>query len=95
MAVTTQEVQKIASLARLAMSEQDAAALAPELNKILGFVEQLEEVDTSSVAPMAAVIPNTLRLREDAVTDGNVREKVLANAPARQGGFFGVPKVIE
>lgn len=95
MAVTTQEVQKIASLARLAMSEQDAAALAPELNKILGFVEQLEEVDTSSVAPMAAVIPNTLRLREDAVTDGDVREKVLANAPARQGGFFGVPKVIE
>ena len=95
MAVTTQEVQKIASLARLAMSEQGAAALAPELNKILGFVEQLEEVDTSSVAPMAAVIPNTLRLREDAVTDGNVREKVLANAPARQGGFFGVPKVIE
>lgn len=95
MAVTTIEVQKIASLARLAMSEQDAAALAPELNKILGFVEQLEEVDTSSVAPMAAVIPNTLRLREDAVTDGDVREKVLANAPARQGGFFGVPKVIE
>lgn len=95
MAVTTQEVQKIARLARLAMSEEDAAALAPELNKILGFVEQLEEVDTSSVAPMAAVIPNTLRLREDAVTDGDVREKVLANAPARQDGFFGVPKVIE
>ena len=95
MAVTTQEVQKIARLARIAMSEEDAAALAPELNKILGFVEQLEEVDTSSVAPMAAVIPNTLRLREDAVTDGDVREKVLANAPARQDGFFGVPKVIE
>ena len=95
MAVTTQEVQKIARLARIAMSEDDAAALAPELNKILGFVEQLEEVDTSSVAPMAAVIPNTLRLREDAVTDGDVREKVLANAPARQDGFFGVPKVIE
>ena len=95
MAVTTQEVQKIAKLARIAMSEDDAAALAPELNAILGFVEQLEEVDTSSVAPMAAVIPNTLRLREDAVTDGDVREKVLANAPARQGGFFGVPKVIE
>ncbi len=95
MAVTTQEVQKIARLARIAMSEEDAAALAPELNKILGFVEQLEEVDTSSVAPMAAVIPNTLRLREDVVTDGNVREKALANAPARQGAFFGVPKVIE
>ena len=95
MAVTTQEVQKIARLARIAMSEQDAEALAPEINKILGFAEQLEEVDTSSVAPMAAVIPNTLRLREDAVTDGDVREKVLANAPARQGGFFGVPKVIE
>ena len=95
MAVTTQDVQKIARLARIAMSEDDAAALAPELNKILGFVEQLEEVDTSSVAPMAAVIPNTLRLRDDAVTDGDVREKVLANAPARQDGFFGVPKVIE
>ncbi len=95
MAVTTQDVQKIARLARIAMSEEDAAALAPELNKILGFVEQLEEVDTSSVAPMAAVIPNTTRMRDDVVTDGDVREKVLANAPARQDGFFGVPKVIE
>ena len=95
MSVEPEQVQKIASLARLAMSAEQAAALAPELNTILGFVEQLAEVDTSAVAPMAAVIPNTLRLRDDVVNDGNVRDAVLSNAPAAMYGFFGVPKVIE
>ena len=95
MSVEPEQVQKIASLARLAMSAEQAAALAPELNTILGFVEQLAEVDTSAVAPMAAVIPNTLRLRDDVVNDGNVRDAVLSNAPAAMDGFFGVPKVIE
>ena len=95
MAVTIEEVQKIARLARLAMSEEEVARLAPELNNILGFVEQLGEVDTSEVEPTAAVIANVLRLREDKVTDGDRRADILANAPVSEEGFFGVPKVIE
>lgn len=88
-------VRKVASLARIAISDDDAERLVPELNNILGWVEQLGEVDVSGVEPMTAVIPNTLRLREDAVTDGNVRDAVLANAKQAEHGFFAVPKVIE
>lgn len=95
MSVDRQQVEKIASLARISVTSEEVDALVPELNKILGMVEQLGEVDTSNVEPMTAVIPNTLRLREDAVTDGDVRDKVIANAPAPEHGFFGVPKVIE
>ena len=95
MSVDHATVKKIASLARLAISDAEVEALAPELNKILGFVEQLGEVNVSGVEPMTAVIPNKLRLREDVVTDGNVRQKVLANAPQAEHGFFAVPKVIE
>lgn len=95
MSVDSDTVRKIAKLSRIAVSEAQVAAMVPELNNILGWIEQLGEVDTSGVAPMTAVIPNTLRLRDDVVTDGGVRDAVLANAPAREGGFFGVPKVIE
>lgn len=95
MSVDLNTVKKIASLARLAVNESEAEALVPELNGILHWVEQLGEVDVTGVAPMTAVIPNQLRLREDAVTDGNVRDKVLANAPQAEHGFFAVPKVIE
>jgi len=95
MSVDLPTVKKIASLARIAMSEDEAEALVPELNNILGWIEQLGEVDVTGVEPMTAVIPNTLRLREDVVTDGGVRDAVLANAPAPEHGFFGVPKVIE
>jgi aspartyl-tRNA(Asn)/glutamyl-tRNA(Gln) amidotransferase subunit C len=95
MSVDHATVKKIASLARLAISDAEADALVPELNNILGFVEQLGEVDVTGVEPMTAVIPNKLRLREDVVTDGNVRDKVLANAPQAEHGFFAVPKVIE
>jgi len=95
MSIDTATVKKIASLARIAMSEAEAEAMVPELNNILGWIEQLGEVDTSAVQPMTAVIPNTLRLRADVVTDGNVRDKVLANAPRAEHGFFAVPKVIE
>lgn len=95
MSVDLNTVKKIASLARLAVSEAEAEALVPELNNILHWVEQLGEVDVSGVAPMTAVIPNELRLRKDEVTDGNVRDKVLANAPQAEHGFFAVPKVIE
>ena len=95
MSVDTATVRHIARLARIAMSDGEAEALVPELNNILGWVEQLQEVDVSGVEPMTAVIPNQLRLRADEVTDGGVREKVLANAPVAEHGFFAVPKVIE
>jgi aspartyl-tRNA(Asn)/glutamyl-tRNA(Gln) amidotransferase subunit C len=95
MSVDSATVRKIASLARIAVSDAEADALVPELNTILGLVEQLGEVDTSGVAPLAAVIPNHLRLRDDVVTDGNIRDRVLKNAPQAEHGFFAVPKVIE
>jgi len=95
MSVDSKTVKKIASLARIAMTDAEVEAMVPEFNGILGWVDQLGEVDVTGVEPMTAVIPNTLRLREDVVTDGNIRDKVLANAPAAEHGFFGVPKVIE
>ena len=95
MSVDTKTVRHIARLARIAVSDSEAEALVPELNNILGWVEQLQEVDVSGIEPMTAVIPNHLRLREDEVTDGGVRDKVLANAPVAEHGFFAVPKVIE
>ncbi|WP_176591224.1 Asp-tRNA(Asn)/Glu-tRNA(Gln) amidotransferase subunit GatC [Sphingobium sp. EM0848] len=95
MSIDLQTVKKIASLSRISVTDAEAEAMVPELNNILGWVEQLGEVDVTGVQPMTAVIPNHLRLREDAVTDGNVRDKVLANAPQAEHGFFAVPKVIE
>ena len=95
MSVTNADVRHIAKLARLAMSDNEIEAMVPELNSILGWVEQLGEVDTDGVEPLTAVIPNKLRLREDKVTDGNCRDEVLANAPVAEHGFFAVPKVIE
>ena len=95
MSVDHATVRKIASLARIAVTKEQVEAMVSELNNILGWIEQLGEVDTSQVGPMTAVIANHLRLRDDAVTDGDVRDKVLANAPAAEHGFFGVPKVIE
>ncbi len=95
MSVDAATVKKIASLARIAITEEEVATIAPELDNILGWIEQLGEVDTSAVQPITAVIPNTLRLRDDVVTDGGVRDAVLANAPNAEHGFFAVPKVIE
>lgn len=77
------------------MSEEELERLVPELNKILGWVEQLGEVDTDGIEPLTAVIDQELRLREDVVDAGNIRDEVLANAPDAQHGFFAVPKVIE
>lgn len=95
MSVDLPTVRRIAALARIAVTEEEAEALVPELNGILDWVEQLGEVDCEGIEPMTAVISNTLRLREDVVTDGGVRDQVLANAPDAKGGFFTVPKVIE
>ena len=95
MSVDTNQVRHIAKLARIAMSDAEVEAMVPELNNILSWVEQLGEVNTDGVEPLTAVIDNQLRLRDDAVTDGNCRDEVLLNAPAAQHGFFAVPKVIE
>jgi aspartyl-tRNA(Asn)/glutamyl-tRNA(Gln) amidotransferase subunit C len=95
MSVSSQQVRHIAKLARIGMTDAEIEALVPELNNILGWVEQLGEVDTDGVEPLATVIDLKLRLRDDAVTDGNIRDEVLANAPEAQHGFFAVPKVIE
>jgi aspartyl-tRNA(Asn)/glutamyl-tRNA(Gln) amidotransferase subunit C len=95
MSVSSEQVRHIAKLARIAMSEDELDRLVPELNAIIGWVEQLDEVDTDGVEPLTAVIEQKLRLRDDVVNDGNIREAVLANAPQAQHGFFAVPKVIE
>ncbi|MDF8334539.1 Asp-tRNA(Asn)/Glu-tRNA(Gln) amidotransferase subunit GatC [Novosphingobium cyanobacteriorum] len=100
MSVDTATVAKIASLARIKVSEAELEAMVPELNGILAWVEQLGEVNVDGIEPMTAVIPNKQRLRDDVVnadplTGGDIRDKVLANAPAAEHGFFGVPKVIE
>ena len=100
MSIDTATVAKIASLARIKVSEADLDAMVPELNGILAWVEQLAEVDVTGIEPMTAVIENHQRLRADAInvdplTGGNRRDAVLANARAAEHGFFGVPKVIE
>jgi aspartyl-tRNA(Asn)/glutamyl-tRNA(Gln) amidotransferase subunit C len=100
MSVDTTTVKKIASLARIAITEEDANRIAPELDNILHWIEQLGEVDTAGVEPMTAVIPNHLRLRDDVVnadplTGGGIRDQLMKNAPQGEHGFFTVPKVIE
>ena len=100
MSVNRETVAKIANLARLSMADEELDRMVPELNQILDWVDQLGEVDCSGVEPMTAVVPQALRLRDDVVdadplTGGGVRDKVLANAPAAEHGFFAVPKVIE
>jgi aspartyl-tRNA(Asn)/glutamyl-tRNA(Gln) amidotransferase subunit C len=100
MSVTREQVAKIAALARIQVDEHDLDRMVPEFNNLLAWVEQLGEVDTSAIEPMTAVIPQKLRLRADVIdadplTGGNRRDAVLANAPAAEHGFFGVPKVIE
>jgi len=95
MSVTSEKVRHIAKLARIGMSDAEVEALVPEINNILGWVEQLGEVNTDGIEPLTAVIDQQLRLRGDAVTDGNIRDELLANAPDAQHGFFAVPKVIE
>ena len=95
MSVNEEQVRHVAKLARLALSDAEIDKMVPELNNILGWVEQLGEVDTDGVEPLTAVIDQKLRLRADVVDDGDCRDAVLANAPDAQHGFFAVPKVIE
>ena len=88
-------VRRIAKLARLHLEEDDLPRVQAELNSILGWIEQLQEVDVANVEPLTGAAGMSLRLRDDAVTDGNLQEAVLANAPDRAGAFYAVPKVVE
>jgi aspartyl-tRNA(Asn)/glutamyl-tRNA(Gln) amidotransferase subunit C len=95
MAIDTTTVLKIARLARIAVKPEDCAHLAQEINGILAWVEQLNEVDTTDIEPMKSVVAMELPRRKDEVTDGNIRDAILANAPEAEAGFFVVPKVVE
>lgn len=95
MSVDADTVRRIGRLARIRVTEDEVAAYAGELSAILGFVEQLGEVDVDGVEPMTSVAPMQLRRREDAVTDGGYAEKIVANAPLSEDNFFMVPKVVE
>ncbi len=95
MSIDKATVAKIARLARIHVPEEKREALAGELSNILGWVEQLREVDTDHVAPMTSVVEVRLPERDDVITDGDCRDDILANAPATDGGFFVVPKVVE
>lgn len=88
-------VRRIARLARIKITDEEAQSLQKELSGILNWVEQLNEVDTSNVEPMTRVVPISLKMREDEVTDGNIADDVLKNAPVSEDHFFVVPKVVE
>ena len=95
MSVDIETVRRVARLARIAVSEEEAQSMTGELNTILGFVEQLNEVDVAGVEPMTSVIPMAMKKRADEVDDGGRPEDIVANAPATNENFFLVPKVVE
>ncbi len=95
MSVDLQTVKRVAKLARIAVTEDHAEKMVGELNTILGFVEQLSEVDVEGVEPMTSVVETTMKKREDEVTDGNKADDIVANAPLSEDHFFMVPKVVE
>ena len=95
MSIDENTAAKVAKLARIKVEDAALPALAAEFNTILGFIEQLNEVDVDGVEPMTSVTPMRLKRREDVVTDGNMQEQILSNAPDAREGFFAVPKVVE
>ena len=95
MSIDQDTAARVAKLARIRVEEDRLPALASEFNTILGFIEQLGEVDVDGVEPMVSVTPMRLKRRVDAVTDGGQQGKVLSNAPDAREGFFAVPKVVE
>jgi aspartyl-tRNA(Asn)/glutamyl-tRNA(Gln) amidotransferase subunit C len=95
MAIDRDTARRVAHLARIRVAEDQLGPLAEDLSRILAFAEQLAEVDVAGVEPMTSVTPMTLRLRRDDITEGAIRDKVLANAPETREGFFAVPKVVE
>jgi aspartyl-tRNA(Asn)/glutamyl-tRNA(Gln) amidotransferase subunit C len=95
MSVDLATVKRVAKLSRIAVSEEDAVRMVGELNGILGFVEQLNEVDVSGTEPMTSVVPVAMKMRQDVVNDGGKASDIVANAPATDENFFLVPKVVE
>ena len=95
MSVTLDDTRKCANLSRLGLSNDQLNEITPKLDNIVGFIDQLAEVDTDNVEPLASVVDITLRLREDEVTDGGYQKEILSNAPDTQEGYFVVPKVVE
>ncbi len=95
MSLTSEAVRRIAKLARIRVDDAEIAVLQTELNAILGYVEQLNEVDVAGVEPLSGGAQMAMRLREDVVSDGEIAEQILANAPDRNANFFAVPKVVE
>ncbi|WP_420393262.1 Asp-tRNA(Asn)/Glu-tRNA(Gln) amidotransferase subunit GatC [Acuticoccus sp.] len=95
MSVDIDTVRRVARLARIRVSEEDAARLTGDMNAILGFVEELGEVDVDGVEPMTSVVEARLRRRDDRVTEGGEPQRILANAPEAADGFFLVPRVVE
>jgi aspartyl-tRNA(Asn)/glutamyl-tRNA(Gln) amidotransferase subunit C len=95
MSIDNDTAAKVAKLARIRVNPEALPALAEDFNKILGFIEQLAEVDVTGIEPMVSVTPMRLKRRADVVTDGNMQEKILSNAPDAREGFFAVPKVVE
>lgn len=95
MSIDTETAAHVAKLARIKVEEEDLPDLAAAFNTIIGFVEQLNEVDVDGVEPMTSVTPMRLKRREDVVTEGDIQDKVLKNAPDAREGFFAVPKVVE
>ena len=95
MSVDQATVKRVARLARIKVPDGDLPRLAGELNSILGWIEQLNEVDVSKVEPMTSVVTMKVKMRSDEVTDGHYPQKIIANAPAQEDAFFMVPKVVE
>jgi aspartyl-tRNA(Asn)/glutamyl-tRNA(Gln) amidotransferase subunit C len=95
MSLDTATVRRIAKLARIRLEDDEVTLLQTELNGILGYVEQLNEVDVTGVEPLSGGAQMAMRLRDDLLTDGDIAEAILANAPERIGPFFAVPKVVE
>jgi aspartyl-tRNA(Asn)/glutamyl-tRNA(Gln) amidotransferase subunit C len=95
MSVDAATVKRIARLARIRIEENEIGSYQDELNAILGFVEQLQEVDVTGIEPMTSVTPMTLRRRDDLITDGGYADKIVSNAPLSEDNFFMVPKVVE
>jgi len=95
MSIDKDTAAKVAKLARIRVEDDALPALAQEFNDILGFIEQLNEVDVDGIEPMTSVTPMRLKRRDDTVTDGDQQDKVLSNAPDAREGFFAVPKVVE
>ena len=95
MSIDKDTAARVANLARISIPDEELENVAKELSNIIGFMEQLNEVNVDNVEPMTSVTPTVLKKRTDVVSDGNQQAKVLSNAPDTREGFFAVPKVVD